>query len=93
MLAAKFEAILPHFDERRRRLLIGAEAQPLGQGGIGAVARAAGVREATVSVGVRELDSGGAVGNAFRRPGAYVPTYASAYVSSGTIRTLSCDDS
>lgn len=30
VLAAKFEAILPHLDERQRRLLIGAEAQSLG---------------------------------------------------------------
>ncbi|MGW7657502.1 ISAzo13 family transposase [Streptomyces asiaticus] len=58
VLAAKFEAILPHLDERQRRLLIGAEARSLGHGGIRAVARAAGVREATVSSGVRELDSG-----------------------------------
>jgi transposase len=70
VLAAKFEAILPHLDERQRRLLIGAEAQSLGHGGIRAVARAAGVREATVSVGVRELDSGKAPLGRIRRPGA-----------------------
>ncbi|MFE9139535.1 ISAzo13 family transposase, partial [Streptomyces sp. NPDC007355] len=58
VLAAKFEAILPHLDERQRRLLIGAEARSLGHGGIRAVARAAGVRETTVSAGVRDLDSG-----------------------------------
>ncbi|MDX3697566.1 hypothetical protein PV726_46755 [Streptomyces europaeiscabiei] len=34
VLTAKFEAILPHLDERQRRLLIGAEAQSLGYGGI-----------------------------------------------------------
>jgi hypothetical protein len=55
---AKFAAIFPHLDERQRRLLIGAEARALGHGGIRAVARAAGVREATVSLGVDELDSG-----------------------------------
>ncbi|WP_327745477.1 ISAzo13 family transposase [Streptomyces europaeiscabiei] len=70
VLAAKFEAILPHLDERQRRLLIGAEAQSLGHGGIRAVARAAGVREATVSVGVRELDSGQAPLGRVRRRGA-----------------------
>ena len=58
VLAAKFEAILPHLDERQRRLLIGAEAQSLRHGGIRAVARAAGVREARVSAGIRELGSG-----------------------------------
>jgi len=58
VLAAKFTAIFPHLDERQRRLLMGAEARALGHGGIRLVARAAGVREATVSLGVDELDSG-----------------------------------
>jgi hypothetical protein len=57
MLAAEFEAVGPHPDERRRlrrllrlRLLLpGAQARALGHGGIGLLARAAGVREATVS--------------------------------------------
>jgi hypothetical protein len=57
-LAAKFEVIFPHLDERQRRLLMGAEARVLGHGGIRKVARAAGVREATVALGVTELDSG-----------------------------------
>src|SRR3954447_20701199 len=57
-LAAKFETIFPHLDERQRRLLMGAEARALGHGGIRLVAQAAGVREATVSAGVDELDSG-----------------------------------
>ncbi|MGW0583956.1 ISAzo13 family transposase, partial [Streptomyces sp. NPDC002920] len=46
------------------------EARSLGHGGIRAVARAAGVREATVSVGVRELGSGQAPLGRVRRPGA-----------------------
>src|SRR6201987_6404865 len=58
MLAPKFGVILPHLDERQRRLLLGAEARALGHGGIRLVARAAGVREATVSLGVAELEAG-----------------------------------
>ncbi len=58
MLAAKFGVIFPHLDERQRRLLMGAEARALGHGGIRLVARAADVREATVSLGVSELESG-----------------------------------
>jgi hypothetical protein len=69
MLAARFEAILPHLDERQRRLLMGAEARALGHGGIRMVARAAGVREATVSLGVDELDSGAEPLGRARRPG------------------------
>jgi hypothetical protein len=58
LLAAKFEAIFPHLDERQRRLLMGAEARVLGHGGVRVVARAAGVREATVSLGAGELEAG-----------------------------------
>src|SRR5258708_2754322 len=34
LLAAKFQAIFPHLDERQRRLLMGAEARALGHGGV-----------------------------------------------------------
>ena len=69
MLAAKFEAIFPHLDERQRRLLLGAEARALGHGGIRLVAGAVGVREATVSLGVDELESGAEPLGRARRPG------------------------
>ncbi|ROP33653.1 DDE family transposase [Couchioplanes caeruleus] len=69
MLAAKFEVILPHLDERQRRLLLAAEARALGHGGIRAVAQAAGMREATVSAGVDELESGAPSLGRARRPG------------------------
>jgi len=41
-LAAKFPVLLPHLDERQRRLYLGSEARSLGHGGVEAVARAAG---------------------------------------------------
>jgi transposase len=69
VLAAKFDAVMPHLDERRRRLLLGAEARTIGHGGIRIVARAAGVREATVSLGAGELDSGEAPLGRVRRAG------------------------
>jgi hypothetical protein len=68
-LAATFQAIFPHLDERQRRLLMGAEARALGHGGIRLVARAAGVREATVSLGVDELEAGAEPLGRARRPG------------------------
>jgi hypothetical protein len=68
-LAAKFQVLLPHLDERQRRLLLGAEARSLGHGGIRLVARAAGVREGTVSAGVSELDTGAAPLGRVRRAG------------------------
>jgi Rhodopirellula transposase DDE domain len=69
VLAVKFGVIFPHLDERQRRLLLGAEARALGHGGIRMVARAAGVREATVALGVSELDSGEEPLGRARRPG------------------------
>src|SRR5260370_18665037 len=70
MLAAKLGGICPHLDERQRRLLMGAEARALGHGGIRLVAGGAGVREATVSLGVDELDAGAEpLGRARRRGG------------------------
>src|SRR5690348_1978592 len=69
MLAAKFGSVFPHLDERQRRLLLGAEARALGHGGIRLVAAAAGVREATVSLGAAELESGAEPLGRVRRPG------------------------
>ncbi|MFF1713139.1 ISAzo13 family transposase [Streptomyces sp. NPDC058268] len=69
VLAAKFQVLLPHLDERQRRLAIGAEALSLGHGGIRLVAAAAGVREGTVSRGAAELHSGQAQLGRIRRPG------------------------
>src|ERR1019366_1653376 len=68
-LAAKFTVLFPHLDERQRRLLMGAEARVLGHGGIRVVARAAGVREATGSLGVGELDGGAEPLGRARKPG------------------------
>jgi len=69
LLAAKYGVILPHLDERQRRLVLGAEARALGYGGIRLVARAAGVGEATVSAGVKELEAGAEPLGRARRPG------------------------
>jgi hypothetical protein len=70
VLAAKFEALLPHLDERQRRLVLGAEARWLGHGGIELVARASGVSRKTVSAGAAELEAGeGPLGERVRREG------------------------
>ena len=69
VLAVVFAEIFPHLDERQRRLLMGAAARAQGRGGIRVVAGAAGVREATVSLGAAELASGEAPLGRARRPG------------------------
>lgn len=68
-LAAKFAALLPHLNERQRRLVLGAEARALGRGGVKAVARAAGASAMTVSRGMAELRNGSSLPGRARRPG------------------------
>lgn len=76
-MRAKFEAVLPHLDERATRLVLAGEARSLGHGGIAAVARAAGVSRTRVQDGVAELESGQAPLGRIRRPGAGRPAVTS----------------
>jgi hypothetical protein len=55
VLGEAFAALLPHLDERQRRLALGAAARVLGYGGVRRVARVARVAESTVARGAREL--------------------------------------
>ena len=57
-LLLRFEVLLPHLNERQRRLLLATEARLLGHGGVRAVAEVAGVSETTVRAGVFELEEG-----------------------------------
>lgn len=68
-LAVKFAVLLPHLDERQRRLLMAVEARVLGHGGVRAVAQAAAVSETTVRKGVFELEAGEEPLGRVRRPG------------------------
>lgn len=70
VLARKFALLLPHLDERQRRLWFGVEAQALGRGGVSVVARAASVSRPTVRRGLSEVAEGAAPGERVRRPGA-----------------------
>src|SRR5664280_7519 len=69
VLKAKFEAVLPHLDERAARLVLAAEARALGHGGIAAVARASGASRSRIQDGVNELESGAAPVARVRRAG------------------------
>src|SRR6478752_3657947 len=69
VLRAKFEAVLPHLDERQQRLVLAGEARSLGHGGIAAVALASGASRSRISAGVAELESGQAPLGRVRRDG------------------------
>jgi len=57
-VAARFAVLLPHLNERQRRLALATEARLLGHGGVRLVSQVAGVSETTVRKGVFELESG-----------------------------------
>jgi hypothetical protein len=57
-LGCRFAVLLPHLNERQRRLALATEARLLGHGGVRWVARIAGVSETTVRRGVWELEAG-----------------------------------
>ncbi|MEU4806327.1 ISAzo13 family transposase [Actinosynnema sp. NPDC023587] len=65
----KFAALLPHLDERRRRLYLATEAEALGHGGVGVVARLAEVSQSTITRGRVELVGGAEPLGRVRRPG------------------------
>ena len=69
-IAARFDALKPVVDERVRRLLVGAESQAIGKGGISAVARATGVSRPVIRQGIAELkDPPSLQSGRVRRPG------------------------
>lgn len=57
-LARRFEALLPHLNDRQQRLALATEARLLGHGGVRLVAQTARVSETTVRKGVFELEAG-----------------------------------
>ena len=71
-LARKFEILARVLDERTRRLVVAAEAEAMGFGGVTTVARASGLSRGTVIRGIAELKTAPkpARGQRIRRPGA-----------------------
>jgi transposase len=72
-LTTFFETVLPHLDERQRRILAGGTARALGRGGIAAVAKAASMSRSTLQKAVGEVDVGVEVSDRIRPPGAGRP--------------------
>ncbi len=56
LIRSRYASLLPHLDERGRRLFAATEARAAGHGGIVAVSRATGIAPSTIGRGLRELD-------------------------------------
>ncbi len=67
------ETVLPHLDERQRRVFLAAEARCLGRGGIVSMSEVAGVSRSTVQSAVGEIEAGVEVTTRVRAPGAGRP--------------------
>ncbi|MGH2770627.1 MAG: ISAzo13 family transposase, partial [Actinomycetota bacterium] len=65
--------VMPHLDERQRRILAGALARAAGRGGIAAVATATGMSRSTLQGAVRQIDAGVEPSARVRRAGGGRP--------------------
>jgi hypothetical protein len=72
-LVVKLGVLRPHLDERQWRLLLGAEAEAIGRGGVSLVARASGASRTTVGAAVAQIRAGAAAIGRVRVPGAGRP--------------------
>ena len=68
-LAGFFEFVLPHLDEKQRRLVAGGVARMLGRGGVTMVAEASGMSRNTVIDGAKAFDAGVEPSERVRREG------------------------
>ena len=69
-IRSRYEALLPHLDERGRRVFAASEARTAGYGGIAAVSRATGMAVSTIGRGLAELvDTAALDASRVRRPG------------------------
>jgi len=57
LIRERFDALSPHLDERRRRLLAAATVKEIGRGGIAAVSRITGIAASTIGRGLKELSA------------------------------------
>ena len=68
-MRARYLALRPFLDERRRRLFAAAEARAAGWGGVSAASRATGIARSTIDRALDDLDTGLAADDRVRRVG------------------------
>jgi transposase len=68
-ISEKLALVIPHLNEKQRRLLMAAEAKMLGWGGISAVAKATGVSRVTIHKALAEVEGKKVIAERVRKPG------------------------
>lgn len=68
-LITKLRNVLPHLNERQKRLVLAAEAKALGWGGVSRVAQATGVSRGTIHKALEEIELSPDVSGRIRKPG------------------------
>ena len=68
-LTSRLKTVLPHLNEKQRRLFLAAEAKALGWGGISKVAQATGVSRVTIYKALEEIQKDSPVSEMVRLPG------------------------
>jgi transposase len=69
LISEKLALVIPHLNEKQRRLLMAAEAKMLGWGGISAVAKATGVSRVTIHKALAEVEGKKVIAERVRKPG------------------------
>jgi len=68
-ISKKLAMVIPHLNEKQRRLLMAAEAKMLGWGGISKVAKATGVSRVTIHKALAEVEGKKMIAARIRKPG------------------------
>ena len=68
-LTVKLKTILPHLNERQKRLLLAAEANAIGWGGVSQVAKATGASRVTIHKALKEIKNKSKIPERVRRLG------------------------
>lgn len=68
-IAEKLAIVMPHLNEKQRRVLMAAEAKMLGWGGISKVAKATGVSRVTIHKALSEVEGKTVIAERVRKPG------------------------
>jgi len=66
LLKAKYEKILPLLNEKQKRMVLAAEAESMGHGGLVKVSKLSGVSRVTLTAGMQEISSPNLAGNPVR---------------------------